>query len=265
MANGNEWLILDVFRNVMGPYTSEEVRRRAQRQSNFFVYHTATEQWIPVDSVPELTDHPADEPAVAGAMAETVSARELERAVDELMGICKGIISDGKVVPHEADYLKLWLEKNERYKSFWPANVLSERLAKIYEDGIVDEAEQEELTDLLSKITGEKPGFKDAIMLAKSVAVDYPQPRVEFKGKSFCLTGRFAFGPHGKCAEAIEIRGGSCSEFPSLETDYLVIGALGGKDWELPTKGKKIEFVVTNSEARSRTAIVSEENWTYHL
>ena len=50
-----------------------------------------------------------------------------------------------------------------------------------------------------------------------------------------------------------------------METDYLVIGTLQGKDWELPTKGKKIESIVTNPEARSRTSIISEENWTYHL
>lgn len=264
MADQTEWLILDVFRNVAGPYTGEEVRRRSQRQPNFFVYREPNEQWIPVDFVPELMGRPpagssdADEP-------DAYTARELERAVDELLGICKGIISDGQVAPEEADYLKLWLDKHQAYKSFWPANVLSERIAAIYEDGIVDEAEQEELAELLGKITGEKPGFKDAIGLAKAVSVDFPQLRVEFEGKSFCLTGRFAYGPQNKCVAAINSRGGSCSEFPNLETDYLVVGALQGKGWELPTKGKKIEFVVTNLEARSRTAIISEENWTYHL
>ena len=264
MEAQSEWLILDVFRNVTGPYTGEEVRRRAERAPNFFVYQDATEQWTPVDFVPEVMGRPPGT-TPDGDQPEAFTARELERAVDDLLGVCKGIIADGKVVPEEADYLKLWLEKHQAYKSFWPANVLSERISAIYEDGVVDGEEQEELAELLGKITGEKPGFKDAIELAKNVVVDYPQPRVDFEGKSFCLTGRFAFGPHSKCGQAIESRGGSWTEFPNPETDYLVIGALQGKRWDLPSKGKKIEFVVTNPEARSRTAIISEENWTYHL
>lgn len=264
MDEQNDWLILDVFRNVTGPYTGEEVRRRAQREPNFFIYQDAAEQWTPVDFVPELMGRPpANSPGANEP--DAFAARELERAVDELLGVCKGIISDGKVVPEEADYLKLWLEKHQAYKSFWPANVLWERISAIYEDGVVDEDEQQELAALLGRITGEKPGFTDAIELAKTVAVDFPHPRVEFEGKSFCLTGRFAYGPHGRCVAAIEARGGACTEFPNLETDYLVIGAVQGRGWELPNKGKKIEFVVTNPEARSRTAIISEENWTYHL
>jgi hypothetical protein len=264
MTDQNEWLILEVFRNVVGPYTSEEVRRRSQREPNFFVYDQSTQEWTPVDSVPGLMGRPSEE-SPDGDPPKAFTVRELEQAVDELLGVCKGIISDGQVVPEEADYLKLWLEKHAAYKDFWPANVLSERIAKIYKDGVVDESEQEELAELLGRITGEKPGFKDAIELAKNVSADFPQPRVDFEGKSFCLTGRFAYGPHAKCVAAIEAHGGSWTDFPNLETDYLVIGTLQGKHWDLPTKGKKIEFVVTNPEARSRTAIISEENWAYHL
>lgn len=265
MPNENEWLILDVFRNVVGPYTGEEVRSRAQREPNFFVFQPEQAEWVPVVSVPELMGRAAPDQHSEEQEEVQFGAREVERAVDELLGICKGVIADGKVVPHEADYLKLWLDKHEEYKGFWPANVLSERIAKIYADGVVDEAEQAELAELLSRITGEKPGFQDAIRLADGVSVDYPEPRVEIQGKSFCLAGKFAFGSRAKCIAAIEAKGGAYHEFPNLETDYLVIGALGDKEWDLPSKGAKIEFVVTNSEARSRTAIIAEENWTYHL
>ena len=264
--NDGEWLILDVLRNVAGPYSTEEVRSRARRQPNFFVYQSGLGKWTPVDVIPELMGQlTPDQEHAAATIVSSNAARELEHAVDELLGICKGIIADGKVVPNEADYLKIWLEKNRQLTGVWPANVLSHRIASIYADGVVDEEEQGQLAALLSSITGEKPGFEDAIKLVTSVAIDLPEPRVEFEGKSFCLTGRFAYGHGEKCVEAIESRGGTCHEFPNLETDYLVLGALGGKGWEMSNKGKKIEFVVTNPEARTHTAIISEENWTYHL
>ncbi len=265
MLQDNEWLILDVFRNVVGPYTGEEVRRRAQRGANFFVFRPEQAEWLPVDLVPELTGAaPGDGKGLSSAEAGE-AARSMERAIDELLGVCRGIIADGKVVPHEADYLKIWLEKHQQVSGIWPANVLVERLRRIYADGVVDEWEQEELAEVLGRITGEKPGFQDAIRLASDVAIDYPEPRIDFEGKAFCFTGRFAFGPRNKCVEAIEKRGGIYHEHPNLETDYLVVGTLHGKKWELPSKGKKIEFVVTNSEARSRTTIISEENWTYQM
>ncbi|MCZ6473658.1 MAG: BRCT domain-containing protein [SAR324 cluster bacterium] len=262
MVQDNEWLILDAFRNVLGPYAPEEIRRRVQQNPNFFVYLRDHEEWVPAEALPELTGLGPRDAKQGYAQAST---REMERAIDELMGVCRGIIADGKVVPHEADYLVTWLEKHQSIVGMWPASVLTERLQRIYADGIVDEWEQEELAELLGRIVGEKPGFKDAIRLASERAVDFPEPRIEFAGKAYSFTGRFAYGPRSKCVEAVESRGGMFHQFPNLDTDYLVVGALQGKKWELANKGKKIEYVVTTPEARSKTAIISEENWTYHL
>lgn len=260
--NGDGWLILDVFRNVTGPYTREEVRRRGQRQPNFFVYLEDGHKWAPVDSVPELASDPGGQ---SGAIRPgEYQAGELEGAINELLGVCKGIIADDRVDPDEVAYLKSWLEQHQKLAGCWPANVLSERIAKIYEDGVVDKGEREELAELLYRITGEKPGLKDAMKLAASVVLDVPEPDVDFKGKAFCLSGRLAFGARAKCREAIERRGGVWHEHPNLETDYLVIGALDGNQVDL-THGRNIEFVVKNPAARSRIAIISEENWAANL
>ena len=260
--NGDEWLILDVFRNVKGPYTWNEVQQRAQREPNFFVYRREEERWVPVDTVPELTPVSNAQGGAQGAKANR--AGELERAIDELLGVCKGIIADGVVEPNEVVYLKSWLEQNQELANIWPASVLSERLAGIYADGVVDPEEREELGELLYRVTGDKPGLPDAMRLAGSVAIDYPEPRLEFEGKSFCLSGRFALGSRAKCEAAVRERGGICHDHPNPETDYLVIGALGWRDGDL-THGRNIEFVVKNPDARARIAIVSEENWSYHL
>lgn len=266
MAGGEEWLILDIFRNVRGPYTRDEVLRRAKREPNFFVYVADEGSWVAVDSVPELASGaaPADAGGNVGDVAARYKAKELERAVDELLGVCKGIIADGRVDTNEVVFLKSWLEQNRELATIWPANVLSERIGKIFEDGIVDQTEREELAELLYRITGEKPGIEEAMKLAASLAIDFPEPRLEFEGKTYCLSGRFAYGPRAKCEAAVRQRGGVCHEHPNPETDFLVIGALADSQADLE-HGRNIEFVVTNAPARSRTAIVSEENWSYHL
>ncbi len=262
MAELEEWLILDVFRNVRGPYTRDEVLRRAKREPNFFVCLRDSGRWVPVDSVPGL--HPEATPERAAATGSGSRAEKIERAVDELLGVCKGIIADGKVDTNEVVYLKSWLEQNREVAAIWPANVLSERIRQIYADGVVDGQERKELADLLYRITGDKPGIEDAMRLAGSEVIDFPEPRIEFEGKVYCLSGQFAYGSREKCEAAITARGAICHRHPNPETDYLVIGALADGQGDLE-HGRNIEFVVTNPDARSRTAIVSEENWSYQL
>ena len=136
---------------------------------------------------------------------------------------------------------------------------------KIFSDGVVDEQEQEELTRLLARFTGGTPGVSDAEPLATRLPLDDPEPKVDFKGKSFCFTGILVMGSKERCREIIEERGGIFHKQPKPKTDYLVIGALGSPFWTHSTHGEKVDRALENLASGGRTAIVSEEHWTFYL
>ena len=53
--------------------------------------------------------------------------RIADRGVDEMIGICRGMIADGRVVQSEAEYILHWLEANKEAASRWPCNLLAAR------------------------------------------------------------------------------------------------------------------------------------------
>lgn len=202
--------------------------------------------------------------------------RLTDRAVDELIGLCKGIQADGIVHVAEAHFLANWLEKCRDVIDVWPCNILAERIDMIMADNFVDEREQKELFELLAEITGCNPA-KEVINkstgeiieglshMATLLPIDKPAPVVTFSNKLFCFTGKFFYGTRKKCEEEIFRRHGQVQSTPNRKTDYLVIGLLGSTDWKHSTHGNKIEYGVVLKEQGSSIAIVSEEHWATHL
>lgn len=205
------------------------------------------------------------------------SAKRLtNRTIDELIGLCKGMQADGFIHVAEAHFLANWLEKSREIIDIWPCNILAGRIDKIMEDGVVDEAEQRDLFDLLSEITG--CNAADEIIdkstgeileglshMATLLPVDKPAPPITFKDKLFCLTGKFFYGARKRCEDEILRRGGQLQATPNKKTDYLVIGLLGSSDWKHSTHGTKIQYGVVLREKGASLAIVTEEHWASHL
>lgn len=190
------------------------------------------------------------------------AARRSDRNIDELIGICKGIIADGSIIQSESEFLLDWMGKNQDAAHQWPANVLYERIAQYLSDGILDKEESNELMDLLKKITGGEKIAEEIQSMASSLPLDIPAPDIIFDGSIFCLTGTFTVGSRDKVTKLIEEKGGTCVKSPTSETDYLVIGLIGSRDWVHSTHGRKIEAAVSNKQdGKSNISIISEEHW----
>lgn len=183
------------------------------------------------------------------------------RGLDELLGFVKGIITDGAVSDAEAVALHQLLEANPALATEWPANVLADRLERIFADGVIEEEEREDLVLLLQRATGESEGSAEPMTRATRLPVDEPPPDLIFEKRLFVLTGKFVTGKRAFCEAAVERLGGWCDSRITRETDYLVIGTLASEAWVHTTHGRKIEAAVVIKAQGHPISIVAEEHW----
>ncbi len=73
------------------------------------------------------------------------------KSMEELIGICRGLIADDRITTSEAIYLGAWLQDVGFIKES-PAAEIGEVLERILQDGVVSRDEKEELKALLEQV-----------------------------------------------------------------------------------------------------------------
>ena len=196
-------------------------------------------------------------------VTERSSRRELEvqdRLIDELIGICRGVIADDNVDEREAICLGQWIENHRDIANRWPVNVLYARITEMLKDGVLSKDEQGELLRTLQELTGESSTYQEPNR-STTLPINRPAPDIEFAGKTFCLTGQFVFGSKIECEETVAELGGMVDQAPTQDTDYLVIGEVCSPEWEHTSFGKSIEVAVEMQSQGHDIKILSEEHW----
>jgi NAD-dependent DNA ligase len=186
----------------------------------------------------------------------------LSKAIDQLSGICAGILADGVVCDKEAFFFKEWVEKYAELEPVYPFTEILKRIHRIFSDGVIDAAEKEELSDIMRQITGRGLYSDPSQNYSSELPLDAPLPAIQFEASEFVITGRFGFGTRAKVAEEITSRKGVVKDgFPSYETRYLVIGIFASRDWITTNYGRKIERAVELKNGGSDIKIISEDHW----
>src|SRR5881394_940824 len=76
--------------------------------------------FLPVST--NLDEH--GQPTVSAYCARMVT----DRQIDELIGLCKGVIADGVLNQQEAEFLRDWLKSNRAAAKRWPGDVIYDRI-----------------------------------------------------------------------------------------------------------------------------------------
>ena len=190
------------------------------------------------------------------------AARISDRGIDELLGICRGVLADGVVTDREASYLVGWMDGNREVAGQWPARDLYRRLKEMLVDRTLVPEEQGELLDTLLGITGEKGDLAERVAgFSATLPLCSPPPKVDFQGRLFCLTGKFAHGTRMQCVKEVVERGGDVQAEPTRKTSFLVVGAMGSRDWIHSSYGRKIQAAVELRENGLPLHIIAEEHW----
>jgi len=186
--------------------------------------------------------------------------RVQDRQIDELIGICKGIIIDNIVTFEEVKFLKDWMYRNRESRDRWPVSILYDHVVKILKDNILDKKEQKEVLELIKSVVGNPPDDNFNDNLSATLALNNPPPEIIFKDNYFCLTGKFVTGARKHCETLIQNLGGLTQSNLVIKTDYIIIGLGGSRDWIHSSYGRKIEKAVKMRE-RTGLKIISEQHW----
>ena len=84
-------------------------------------------------------------------------ARLSGRQISELLGLCKGLIADGKIVQSEAESLYAWLIDQEG-KGCSLVETLRAQVGQMLEDGVLDTSESAELMRRVCGLIDNRPG-----------------------------------------------------------------------------------------------------------
>lgn len=204
--------------------------------------------------------------SVAAPHARMTYQRRLDRTVDELIGLCRGLIADGEVNRDEVMFLERWLRANREFRHEYPFNVLFERVADALEDGVIDPDEERDLLAAIHGLSGEVASVQvPEVSTSTSLPLCDPAPSVTFGDTVFVVTGTCTFGSRAKVAAAIAERGGRVASSVSRKVGFLVIGDVGSRDWMHSSYGRKIEAAVQLRDNGVPIRIVSERHWQQHL
>src|SRR5690242_19637999 len=76
------------------------------------------------------------------------------KAIDQLAGLCTGILADGVVTDTEAEFFRQWVKAHTPSQPIWPFTDIVARLDRIYAEGKVDDEERLELKGIMESICG---------------------------------------------------------------------------------------------------------------
>lgn len=185
------------------------------------------------------------------------------RQIDELIGLCRGLISDGSISRGEVEFLEKWLVANLAISHQPLIGTLYDRVREILSDGQVDSEECADLFAALTNFTAEGSELGEA---AKSTSLPLcnPAPALHFEGAAFCFTGTFSYAQRKHCEYATVAKGASCGSL-TKKTDFLVIGAYATESWKHSSFGNKIIKAAEMRAGGVPIAIVAEDHWASSL
>jgi hypothetical protein len=203
------------------------------------------------------------ESAKAVLVGQSHHDREMDRCIDELIGICKGILFGGFVVYEQVLRLWQWFDANPSAKlDAVMGQKLFSLLSGMVKKGSLSIEDEAVLLDFFSQLGGAIGVLATGNNASGALPLDDPAPLVIVYDSLFVLTGHFKLGSREFVTEFIESIGGRVSlKSVVVNTNYLVIGSVGSDAWVHSTHGRKIERAVELRNAGYPLAIISEDHF----
>lgn len=163
--------------------------------------------------------------------------RITSRQIDELIGLARGLVADGKINQNEIEFLQKWLAANSAISDQPVVRVLYKRVNEVLADGVLDEEEKADLLDTLGRFSNRDIELGETLK-STSLPLCAPAPVLTFPGRRYCFTGTFNYGQRKHCEQAVLERGGEAGGI-TQKTHVLVIGMYATESWKHSAFGHK--------------------------
>lgn len=187
--------------------------------------------------------------------------------LQHLTGIVHGMVADSHLNNDEIHALNDWLHEHVDLESSWPFNRIIQRVRSVLADGVITEEERADLMAVMISLNGRAiedigtVGGQSTTIFIEEVSTG----DLAFEGKTFVLTGTFAYGTRSRCCQEIERRGGQIAGAVSKKVHYLVVGGTSSRDWINESYGTKIKRAMELRDAGHQIFLVDEERWASFL
>lgn len=180
-----------------------------------------------------------------------------------LHGLINGIMADSNLLDTEIKALNNWLNTSDTQE--WPASIISNRVKNVLADGIITEAERENLSELL-KQCGANLFTETGAASSTTIQLGVSEPEaIDPTDRTFCFTGNFISGTREACHEIVVSRGGRAAKSITKKLHYLVLGHFPSRDWITSSYGRKIQQAIQIKEAGHGLMLLTEHAWAKAL
>lgn len=165
-------------------------------------------------------------------------------AMQQLIGILRGISSDGVVNEIEANNLKSWLDESSDL-NIPEFSKISHEVTQILADGVITEAENSHIISVFDRII--------------NPVESNTNHSIQFDSSKFCLTGDFAHGSKGEIESLIEAHGGEIANNVSGKIAYLIVGGKGSSQYAFGNYGTKVKKALELIDKGKPIQIITED------
>lgn len=185
----------------------------------------------------------------------------------QLQGILNGILADEIIEKVEAEQLAAWLSENDHLSCSYPYDEIYSILSDCLEDGKLDPHEIEFLNaffhefadrilrDPMARFSLDKTQMSILGICAKS-------PSIAFSGKTFSFAGDTNKSLEFQNAvSTIEALGGRYTDAVDHHVDYLIVSKQTNPTWTFACYGRKISQAIELRENGSKVLIIKESDF----
>lgn len=165
-------------------------------------------------------------------------------ALQQLIGILRGISADGIVNEIEAANLKAWLDESSDLAI--PEFIsIADTIDRVLADGVITPEESSHLLDMFDRVI--------------DPTADTCEASIKFVGSKFCLTGDFTHGSKSDIESEIVSRGGEIAKSVSVKVSYVVVGGQGSAQYAFGNYGTKVKKAMELIEKGKPIQIITED------
>ena len=186
------------------------------------------------------------------------------REMQELQGLLGGIAANGAVTMAELAALADWLDERPALAWSWPYSEIRALVMDVRQDGKIDDDEHRDLLAFFGEFTRTSDHRAiSAVEIRRGgqiVTTCATCPEVEFKGRSFCITGKSKRAQRAEIEALLVSLGARTTGKVDRSLDYLVVGADGNPCWKFACYGRKVEAAVDLRKLGAPLILVHEND-----